>query len=122
VRTLAIAVMAGALFAAGLHGTALAQGATTPDPVTLPEKNTSETVVVPGTLERPLPPPDGDPRTPQQRRRDARAYDRCVSKAQSRMEDITSANPVADNPEDYCSRRLGMKDRDALPDSRLRRQ
>lgn len=118
---LAILAAAGCLGLA-LTGAAFAQGASSPDPLTLPGKSSdNNTVTVPGTLERPAPSPDGDPRTPQQRRRDARAFDRCVAKVQDRLEEAHSANPVMDDPEGYCSQRLGMRDRDSVPASRLRR-
>ena len=116
-----------AVLAAGILGSVLASAALaqTPssgqDPLTLPTKSDPNTVTVPGTLERPAPSPDGDPRTPQQRTRDRRAFDKCVSRVQDRLEDSIGANPVMDSPEDYCSRRMGMKDRNAVPASRYRR-
>ncbi|MDX2198784.1 MAG: hypothetical protein SF069_07415, partial [Phycisphaerae bacterium] len=77
---------------------------------------------VPGTIDRPVVSPDGDPRTPDQRRRDARAYDRCINRAAARQSENAMANPVGADPEEYCRERLGMVSRDAIPDSRLKRQ
>ncbi len=118
------ALLAATLFGAGLVGTA----ATAQDSgavITLPPKETppdDDTITVPGALDRPLEAPDGDPRTPGQRRSDARAYDRCINKAASRQSDNAVANPVGADPEEYCRSRMGMANRDAVPDSRLKRQ
>jgi hypothetical protein len=123
-RLAAAALLAASLFGAGLIGTtATAQdsGAV----IALPKKETppdDDTITVPGAIDRPVAPPDGDPRTPGQRRSDARAYDRCINKAASRQSDNAIANPVAADPEEYCRSRLGMANRNDVPDSRLKRQ
>lgn len=124
IRILAAAVVAAGLFGGGL----LASQAVAQDSgavITLPPKDEQPddgSVNVPGALDRPVVAPDGDPRTPDQRRRDARAYDRCVNKAAARQADTDRANPVGADPEEYCRARMGMASRDSIPDSRLKRQ
>lgn len=124
IRLLAVAVVAAGLLGGGLMASqAVAQdsGAV----ITLPPKEKEPddgSVNVPGTIDRPVVAPDGDPRTPDQRRRDARAYDRCVNKAAARQSDNARANPVGADPEEYCRSRLGMASRNSIPDSRLKRQ
>lgn len=124
IRLAAAAVLAASLFGAGLVGTtAIAQdsGAV----IALPPKNPPPddgAIVVPGAIDRPVASPDGDPRTPNQRRRDARAYDRCINKAVGRQSDNAVANPVAQDPEEYCRSRLGMANRNDVPDSRYKGQ
>lgn len=123
IRLLAVAVVAAGLLGGGL----LASQAVAQDSgavITLPPKEEPDdgTVNVPGTIDRPVVAPDGDPRTPDQRRRDARAYDRCVNKAAARQADNDRANPVGSDPEEYCRARMGMASRDSIPDSRLKRQ
>ena len=124
-----IRLAAGALLAATLFGAGLmAAPATAQDSgavITLPPKETppdDDTINVPGAIDRPVEAPDGDPRTPGQRRSDARAYDRCINKAASRQSDNAVANPVGADPEDYCRQRMGMASRDSVPDSRLKRR
>jgi hypothetical protein len=124
-----IRLAAGALIAATLLGAGLmAAPATAQDSgavITLPPKETppdDDTITVPGAIDRPVEAPDGDPRTPGQRRSDARAYDRCINKAASRQSDNAVANPVGADPEDYCRQRMGMASRDSVPDSRLKRR
>jgi hypothetical protein len=83
---------------------------------TQPEPDDDE-IVVPGRVQRPVPPPPGDPRTDAQRMRDIRAWDRCVIYAENFGErDPMKYQPQS--PEEYCSRRLGMADRLAVPISR----
>lgn len=119
------AVLAAGLLGAGAIGAgAIAQDSgviTLPAPPREPEPDDGS-VDVPGVLERPVAPPDGDFRTPDQRRRDARAYDRCINRAASRQSDNAIANPVGADPEEYCRSRMGMASRDSIPDSRLKRQ
>jgi len=124
-----IRLAAGALLAATLLGAGLmAAPATAQDSgavITLPPKEPppgDDTITVPGAIDRPVEAPDGDPRTPGQRRSDARAYDRCINKAASRQSDNAVANPVGADPEDYCRERMGMASRDSVPDSRLKRR
>mgnify|MGYP000884903275 CR=1 FL=1 len=80
IRLAAAALLAASLFGAGLIGTtATAQdsGAV----IALPKKETrpdDDTITVPGAIDRPVAPPDGDPRTPGQRRNDC--FDRCVGR------------------------------------------
>lgn len=123
---------AAAFLVAGLLGggvvvtSAVAQDSgiiTLPAPPKEPEPD-DDSVTVPGTVDRPVAPPDGDFRTPDQRRRDARSYDRCINKASARESDADRAtsNPVTADPKEYCRTRLGMSGRNAIPDSRLRRQ
>lgn len=125
IRLVAAAVLVAGLLGAGFIGTtAVAQDSgviTLPAPPKEPEPD-DDSINVPGTLERPVAPPDGDFRTPDQRRRDARAYDRCINRAASRQSDNAIANPVGADPEEYCRSRMGMASRDSIPDSRLKRQ
>jgi len=124
---------AAAVIVAGLLGAGMATtGAVAQDSgiITLPSQpkqqrsDDDNTVTVPGTVDRPVAPPDGDFRTPDQRRRDARAFDRCINKASARESDAdrSTANPVSADPTEYCRSRLGMSNRNDIPSSRLRRQ
>jgi hypothetical protein len=101
---------------------AFAQSARAPDPVTLPQKGANDEVVVPGTVEREVKLPDGDVRSTRQRARDRARFDRCVMRVQDRDIDSPSANPVGIAPEEYCSQRLGMRDRNSAPDRKSRNQ
>jgi hypothetical protein len=78
-------------------------------------------IVVRGEYEGQVPPPEGDFRSRAQRNEDIRAWDRCVTQVQSSFES-DPMRPQLDTPEEYCSRSLGMADRNAVPDSRLRRR
>lgn len=71
-------------------------------------------VVVRGAIDRPVPAPPGDPRTQAQRMRDIRAWDRCVTQAQS-AGDTDPMRYQAESPEELCSRSLGMAERTAVP-------
>jgi hypothetical protein len=73
--------------------------------------------VVPGTVERQVLPPTGDPRSASERARDIRAWDDCVMHAQN----LGEADPTEvqlDQPEDVCRTQLGMANRTAVPDNR----
>lgn len=124
IRLAAAALLAATFLGAGL----IATTATAQDSgavITLPKKDPEpedDSINIPGAIDRPVAPPDGDPRTPGQRRSDARAYDRCINKAAARQSDNAVANPVGQDPEEYCRARMGMASRDAIPDSRLKRQ
>ncbi len=125
IRLAVAAVLAAGVLGAGLLGaSALAQDSgviTLPAPPKEPEPDDGS-IDVPGALDRPVAPPDGDFRTPDQRRRDARAYDRCINRAAARQSDNAVGNPVGADPEEYCRSRMGMASRDSIPDSRLKRQ
>lgn len=93
------------------------------DPIILPQKGApSDEVVVPGTVEREVELPQGDIRSARQRARDRSKFDRCVMRINDRESDSPGANPVAVSPEEYCSQRLGMRDRNSPPDRRNRSQ
>lgn len=93
------------------------------EPLTLPQKGTpSDEVVVPGTVEREVKLPDGDVRSTRQRARDRARFDRCVMRIKDRESDAPGANPVSVSPEEFCSQRLGMRDRNAPPDTASRNQ
>ena len=77
-------------------------------------------VVVPGQRERQITPP-GDPRSTSERMEDIRAWDRCVMTVQNAYE-RDPMRPQLDSPEQYCSRSLGMSNRDAVPMSRQERR
>jgi len=85
-------------------------------PPTPPRQNAGD-IVVPGGAESPVPPPSGDTRSDSERMRDIRAWDRCVTRAQS-MGESDPMRPQMDSPEELCSRSLGMAGRTAVPDSR----
>jgi hypothetical protein len=55
--------------------------------------------------------PDGDPRSVGEMREHRTAFDQCVVTAPEH----DMAHPVDSTPEEYCSRVLGMADRDAVP-------
>jgi hypothetical protein len=111
---------AAALALAFLGATAFAQSARDPDPVALPKGK--DEVTVPGVIEREVKAPDGDPRSARQRARDRARFDRCVMRVNDRESDSPSANPVSIAPEEYCSQKLGMRDRNSAPDRKARRQ
>ena len=75
-------------------------------------------IVVPGQVERALP-PTGDPRSVTERAQDVRAWDDCVMRAQG-MAESDAMSPSLDTPEDICRQQLGMANRGAVPDSRRR--
>lgn len=82
-----------------------------------PPQGEESEIVVPGVIERPVPTPPGDARSPEQRMRDIRAWDRCVIRAQG----IADSDPTryqAETPEELCRRSLGMNDRLSIPASR----
>lgn len=110
--------LAAAALLAGFMGTAaMAQSARAPDPdpIALPDDEPN-TVVVPGSIQRPVQLPNGDVRSARERARDRSRFDRCVMKIQNRhSDDQGSANPVDVSPEDYCASHLGMRDRNSAP-------
>lgn len=73
-------------------------------------------VVVPGQVERAIP-PTGDPRSASERAQDIRAWDDCVMRSQG-MAEGDPMRPQLDSPEDVCQRQLGMASRTAVPNSR----
>jgi hypothetical protein len=77
-------------------------------------------IVVPGQTRRQIPPPGGDPRTMTERRQDVRAWDECVSEAQTAF-DSDPMRPQMQSPEETCRSTLGMVDRESVPQSRPRR-
>lgn len=83
------------------------------DPNAVPPED-PDTIVVPGRVDRPIPIPPGDPRTTLQRMADIRAWDRCVTSAQSASDtDPTRYQPLS--PEEHCRDNLGMANRLAEP-------
>lgn len=78
-------------------------------------------IVVPGQTETQARPPGGDPRSIAERREDIRAWDRCVMRAQGTLESDPT-RPQLESAEEVCRRSLGMADRRAVPESRLRRE
>jgi hypothetical protein len=89
-----------------------AKGEGPPQSQAIEAKPGSEEVVIAPEAKRATP-PDGDPRSVGERREDAMAYDKCVLRAHF----MDTANPVQGTPEEYCSRKLGMEDRNAVPNS-----
>jgi hypothetical protein len=74
-------------------------------------------IVVPGQVERQVLPPQGDPRSNEERRADVRAWDQCVMQVQNAF-DADPMRPQLTTPEEYCRQSLGMVDRSAIPISR----
>lgn len=104
------------------QGPPVASGVTIePAPRPAPRNTDNDEIVVESTRQSQVPPPEGDPRTNSERMRDIRAWDQCVSRAQSSGES-DPMRPALDTPEELCSRALGMASRTAVPDSRLRRR
>ena len=103
-----------------------AAAAPAPTPAPANERGTfnpnpqDDEVVVPGQRERQITPP-GDPRSTSERMEDIRAWDRCVMTVQNAYE-RDPMRPQLDSPEQYCSRSLGMANRDAVPMSRQERR
>lgn len=89
-------------------------------PVLTPQRSDDD-IVVPGQREQQVLPPNGDPRSTSERMQDIRAWDRCVTTVQAAYE-RDALRPQMDTPEEYCSRSLGMANRDAIPLSRQERQ
>jgi hypothetical protein len=77
--------------------------------------------VVEPTVTRPKP-PDGDPRTNDQRREDRMAFDKCLLKMQGRPEETLSSPGLAPDPMMYCQQRLGMANAYAVPDQTRAKQ
>lgn len=90
-----------------------------PEPTPAPTRREDNEIIVPGAVERQVPAPGGDPRSRAQRMEDVRRWDQCVMEVQSAFE-ADPMRPQLDQPEDYCSRALGMADRLAVPESRRR--
>jgi hypothetical protein len=82
-------------------------------PSTTPAPKPGDVVVEP-TVNRPKP-PDGDPRTNDQRREDRMAFDKCLLKMQGRPEETLSSPGLAPDPMMYCQQRLGMDNANAVP-------
>lgn len=96
---------------------ALAQSAA---PSTSPPGKTGEIVVEP-TVNRPKP-PDGDPRTNEQRLEDRTAFDKCMLKMQGRPEDSLSNPGLPPDATMYCRQRLGMQNAYDVPQQTRARQ
>lgn len=90
-----------------------------PQPQQQQQRRSGGDIVVPGQVERQVPPPAGDPRTVAERMADIRAWDECVMAVQAQAES-DPLRPQLDQPEEVCSRQLGMTDRLAVPVSRRR--
>lgn len=92
-----------------------------PAPTPRPQPQDDEDIVVPGEVERQVPPPQGDPRSTAERIEDIRAWDQCVTQVQAAFE-RDPMRPQLTSPEEYCRQSLGMSGRTAVPESRLRRR
>lgn len=75
-------------------------------------------IVVRGEYEQ-VPQPEGDFRSRAQRNEDIRAWDQCVTVVQAAYE-RDPMRPQLETAEEYCRRSLGMADRTAMPESRIR--
>lgn len=76
-------------------------------------------IVVPGQVQRQIPPPNGDPRSRAERIEDIRAWDQCVTSVQAAFES-DPMRPQLQSPEEVCRTSLGMAARDGVPESRQR--
>lgn len=76
-------------------------------------------IVVPGQVQRQIPPPNGDPRSRAERIEDIRAWDQCVTSVQAAFES-DPMRPQLQSPEEVCRTSLGMAARDGVPESRRR--
>lgn len=76
-------------------------------------------IVVPGQVQRQIPPPNGDPRSRAERIEDVRAWDQCVTSVQAAFES-DPMRPQLRSPEETCGASLGMARRDGVPESRRR--
>ena len=110
-------ILSGAVVALALVSGALAQTAQTgsgpPQNASVgPKSGTSEEVIIAPEAKRATS-PDGDPRSTGQIHEDQQAWDRCILNADHA--DMT--HPADSSPDEVCARRLGMRDRNAIPDS-----
>lgn len=139
-----LAALAAVFMAAGCAGTAPQDGAPAPPPPVYqqapapapqgdvaapgvsvatptpapPRDERGGDITVPGQVEQQVQPPRGDPRTALERMEDIRAWDRCVMRVQG-VAESNPTRPIMDQPEELCSRELGMADRTAVPARRL---
>lgn len=77
-------------------------------------------IVVRGEYDQ-IPQPEGDVRSRTQRNEDIRAWDQCVTAVQAAYE-RDPMRAQLETAEEYCGRSLGMADRTAVPESRIRRR
>lgn len=97
----------------------VAEGVAAP-PAPAPQRQASggsADLVVPGIVDRQVPPPSGDPRSVAERMADIRAWDACVTRAQGAAEG-DPMRPQLQSPEEICTQALGMAGRNAVPISR----
>ncbi len=66
--------------------------------------------------DRPLP-PDGDPRSTDERRENRMAFNQCVLKMQGQSNVMLGTAALPPSPLMYCQQRLGMVNADSVPDS-----
>lgn len=97
-----------------------------PTPASTPRaasaQDDDDDIVVRGAVvQREIAPPSGDPRNAIDRNDDIHAWDECVSAVQAVFE-RDPMRPQLETPEEYCGRSLGMADRNAVPESRVRRR
>jgi hypothetical protein len=69
-------------------------------------------------IERDRPtPPDGDPRSADERRDDHMAFSQCILKMQGQSNVMLGRAGLPPDPMMYCQQRLGMTNADAVPQS-----
>lgn len=78
-------------------------------------------VVVEPTVKRPKP-PDGDPRSNDERREDRAAFGKCMLNMQGRPEETLSNPGLPPDPLFYCQQRLGMANAYDVPKQTRARQ
>jgi hypothetical protein len=82
------------------------------------QRSGDDDIVVRGEYES-IPQPEGDFRSRAQRNEDIRSWDQCVTAVQAAYE-RDPMRPQLETAEEYCGRSLGMADRTAVPESRIR--
>jgi hypothetical protein len=65
-------------------------------------------------------PPDGDPRSADQRREDHASFSKCLLRMQDRTSDAFSRPGLPPDPMLYCQQKLGMDNADAVPKSKVK--
>lgn len=107
-----------ALLVAGMLAVPILASAQSAAPA--PSPRTGDIIVEP-TPERPKP-PDGDPRSNEQRREDRAAFDKCLLSRQGRPEEILSNPGLPPDPLLYCQQSLGMANAYDVPKQRREKQ
>lgn len=103
------ALVVGMVFAS-VGSAALAQPAAPSAPPATPPGD----VVVEPTIERPKP-PDGDPRSQEQRRDDRMAFEKCLLRRQGASGETLSSPGLPPDPVFACQQAMGMRSANDVP-------